>query len=310
MTSWVIKTFLQNVIGRLPKSYWWNRLFQKYIARSYYPSRQTVEDKLFLCRQHLNNYLEFSPKPQTEFKALELGTGPWPIVPLGLYLCGASDIWTYDIVPIVRSDNLRRTLEIIDEFGRKGLLNQILETVWPERLRRLEELLGRSEAEAPAQLLEELNIHVHTGDARSTKLPQNSVDLLFSTVVLELIEAGILNELFAEFKRAASPDAIMSHYVGLGDQFAGFDKSITPYNFLKYSDRQWRFLNNPIIPQNRLPIADYRRIFQQTGWEIIKERNTTGSPDDLNQIRLAPEFTKYPREELLILFSWLVARPI
>ena len=310
MSSWLTKAVLQNVIGRLPKSYLWNGLFQKYVTKAYYPSRSTFLAKIKCCRQHLDCYLKFSPSPRSEFKALEIGTGPWPIVPVGLYLRGASDVWTFDLVPLVRQDVLRRTIELFCESKREGVLEQNLGTIKAERVRHLEELLTQVENVAPVQLLSRLNIHMCIGDARSSSLPDKSVDLIFSTVVLELIGPEILRGMFGEFCRVASPDAVMSHYVGLADQYASFDKSITPFNFLKYTDRQWRVFNNPIIPQNRLRLADYREIFRQSRWGIVEERNTSGSMDDLGKIRLAPAFSRYSTEDLLVLFSWLVARPL
>jgi hypothetical protein len=310
MPSWMVKAALQHVIGRLPGNYWWNGLFQKYVTKGYYPSRETFEGKLNCCRRHLDYYLRFSPAPQAGFTALELGTGSWPIVPIGLYVCGASDIFTYDLVPVLRRDTLRRTLELFIEFKKEGALERILRAVQPERLQRLEDVLGRVEEETPSQSLRQLNIQVRIGDARATELPENSVDMIFSTVVFEHIGAEILRGLLAEFERISKPDAIMSHYVGLADQYASFDKSITPFNFLKYCDRQWRVLNNPIIPQSRLRLADYRELFRQSGWGIVVESNTSGLMDDLSKIRLAPEFAKYSTEDLLVLFSWLVARPL
>ena len=310
MPSWMLKAALQHVIGRLPGNYWWNGLFQKYVTKGYFPSRESFEAKLNCCRQHLDYYLKFSPAPRAGFTALELGTGSWPIVPIGLYLCGASDIFTYDLVPVLRRDTLRRTLELFGEFKNEEALGRILRAVQPERLQRLEDVLGRVDEETPAQSLKQLNIHVRIDDARATALPDNSVDLVFSTVVFEHIGAEILKGLLTEFGRIAKPDAVMSHYVGLADQYASFDKSITPFNFLKYSDRQWRVLNNPITPQSRLRMADYRELFRQSGWGIVEERNTSGLMDDLGKIRLAPEFAKYSTQDLLVLFSWLVARPL
>jgi hypothetical protein len=308
-SSWIIKAALQHIIGWLPRSYWWNGLFQKYVSKSYYPSRESFQSKLGCCRQHLDHYLKFSPAPQSRFKALELGTGPWPIVPLGLYLCGAAEIWTYDLVPVLRSDTLKRTIELFQDFRREGSLERILGKVAQDRFLSLEGLMGQVEAETPAHLLESLNIHVRVSDARTTTLPGKSIDLIFSTVVLEMISPTTLAGLLAEFERVASLNAVMTHYVGLADQYASFDKSITPYNFLKYSDRQWNILGNPIIPHSRLRIPDYRKLLGQTGWDIAEERDVSGSLEDLKTIRLAPKFEKYSVEDLLVLSSWLVARP-
>ena len=308
MATWIIKAALQHVIGRLPASYWVNGLFQKYVTNGYYPSQEIFEGKLKCCRQHLDHYLKFSETSRGGLTAFELGTGPWPIVPIGLYLCGASEIITYDLVPTLRRDTLRRTLELFSKSANGGLLDRILGAVQPVRLRGLGNVLRRVEEETPTQSLSQLNIQVRIGDARASALPDNSMDLIFSTVVLEHIDAKILRGLLAEFRRIAKPYAVMSHCVGLADQYASFDKSITPFNFLKYSDRQWRVFNNPVIPQSRLRLADYRDIFRFSGWKIVEEHNTFGLMDDLNKIRLAPEFAKYSTEDLLVLVSWLIAR--
>lgn len=310
MSYWMLKAGIQHVIGRLPNSYWWNGLFQKYVTRGYYPSRETFQVKLNSCRQHLEYYHKFSPTPKAEFTAFELGTGAWPIVPLGLYLCGASEICTYDLVPYLRRDNLKRTIELFDEFFHNGELGGILPNLKPKRFFRLKELIDRVENETPDQILKTLNINVKIGDAQTTTMPEKSVDLIFSTVVFEHIDKKNLSRLLDEFKRIASTNSVMTHYIGLADQYANFDKSITPLNFLRYNERWWRLFNNPVNPQSRLRIADYRELFNASGWEIVKESNTVGFPDDLDKIRLAPEFTQYKKEDLLILFSWLVARPI
>jgi hypothetical protein len=308
MPTWILKSALQQFLGRLPKSYWWNALFQKYVTEGYYPSRETFVGKLKCCKQHLDHYQTFSPTPHRDFTALELGTGSWPIVPLGLYLCGASAIWSYDLVPVLDRNTLRRTLDLFCELRRTGLLESILPEVRAERLSALEQCTGRIDHRSPAQILKNLHIHLCLGDARTSLLPSRSIDLVFSTVVLEHIGRAVLVALFEEFKRVASTGAVMSHLVGLADQYAGFDAAITPYNFLKYSDRQWRLFDNPIIPQSRLRLADYRELFKQTGWAVVEELNTSGSLEDLRSIELAQKFKKYSTEDLLVLSSWMVAR--
>jgi hypothetical protein len=307
MPRWILKLALQHIIGRLPRSYWWNALFQKYVTGGYYPSRETFVGKLKCCRQHFDHYLRFSAAPETGFTALELGTGSWPIVPLGLYLCGASEIWSYDLVPVLNRDTLKRTLELFCELKKDGSLARILPEIKHERLTFLEESTGKTDQASPVQILKNLHIHLRLGDAATTMLPARSIDLVFSTVVLEHISLGPLVGLFEEFKRVASTSAVMSHLVGLADQYAGFDASITPYNFMKYSEWQWRLFNSPIIPQSRLRLADYRELFERTGWAIVKEQNTSGSLEDLKSIQLAQMFKKYSAEDLSVLYSWMVA---
>ncbi len=238
MSSWILKTALQHIIGRLPKNYYWNGLFQKYVTKGYYPSAKVFAGKLNYCQQHLDYYLKFSSTPKSEFSALELGTGSWPVVPLGLYLSGAREIWTYDLVPVLQKDTLKNTLELFIEFEENGKLKKILKSIRPERLAKLRQLLSQVDTDSPSEIFEKLNIHLLIADARNTKIPNQSVDIVFSTQVLEHINAEVLTGLFSEFKRVVANDSVMIHYIGLIDQFSSFDKSITPYNFYKYSDTQ------------------------------------------------------------------------
>ena len=133
--------------------------------------------------------------------------------------------------------------------------------------------------------------------------------MVFSTQVFEHMNAEVLIGLFSEFKSIAANDAVMIHYIGLIDQFSSFDKSITPYNFYKYSDAQWRFFNNRIISQSRLRLPDFRNLLKQTGWNLVEENNLPGSLEEIKKVKLDSKFQKYAVEDLLPLFTWLVAKP-
>jgi hypothetical protein len=113
--------------------------------------------------------------------------------------------------------------------------------------------------------------------------------------------------MLAEFRRLLKDYGVTCHNIGLADQFASFDTTITPYNFLTYSRLQWSLIDNSIIPQNRLRVSDYREIFLQAGFRIRAEDNLLGEPEDLRSIRLAKEFQSYSFDELLVLYSWMVA---
>lgn len=157
--------------------------------------------------------------------------------------------------------------------------------------------------------MERLDIHAQVRDAQQTGLPANRVDLITSTGTLEYIPPSVLKNMMAEFRRVGSANAVMSHYLNLADEYSYFDRSITPINFLQFTERQWRRWNSPLIWQNRLRISDYRELFRQARYDIVKEINTCGNPADLKKIQLAPEFQHYAKEDLPVLTSWLVAVP-
>lgn len=309
MPNWILKSTVQRLISWLPRSHRWNALFQKKISRGYFARQATFEGKLILCRQHFEHYRKFSTQPAENFLAVELGTGAWPIVPIGLYLCGAAEIWTYDLVPLVESDLLQHTLTQFADAIRQGSLRKYLPEARADRMAKIQKMADLPAKENPVKSLERLHIHVRVGDARHTTLPSHSVHFVFSTVVFEHIPAAIISGLFNEFRRILLPTGVMSHYIGLADQYANVDRTITPFNFLRYTSRQWRWLNNPIIFQTRLRIEDHRHLVRQAGFVLVHEENVLGQPEELRAIPLAPEFSHHPFEDLLVLFSWLIARP-
>ena len=71
------------------------------------------------------------------------------------------------------------------------------------------------------------------------------------------------------------------HTISLDDQYAAYDSELTQFNLLHFSDRAWRWLNNPIIPLNRLRVSDYRRAFSEGGFQIVDETSQRGGPTEL-----------------------------
>ena len=249
-------------------------LFQKYITKGYFPNNIDFKTKLKYCQQHLDYYNKYCISPKENFNALELGTGWWPIVSIGLYLSGANEIWTYDIVPVLRMDNLLRVLNLFNEYLDSGEINKILLNLKPERIQTFKSVYKEIQKyNSPSEVLKCFNINRIIGDARKTNLPDKSIDFVFSTLVFEHLTTELLSGLLLEFKRVAKLESVASHLGGIIDQYSMRDKSITPFNFYKYSDKQWKYFNNPIIPQGRLRVSDFRKIFKETGWNIIEENN-------------------------------------
>ena len=273
-------------------------------------SREAFEGRLHHCRIHINNFLAAQPVPPETFTALELGTGWFPTIAIGLYLCGAGKTWIIDIDPLLRSSRIQQVVQFFCEYDDRNELQKFLPRVRRDRLDHLRKSLPFVQKESPEQFLQRLDIHPMVRDAQVTGLPEQSVDLIFSTGVLEYIPRPVLQGILAEFKRISSKRSIMSHWIIVVDQFAWFDRSITPFNYLKYSNRQWRYLDSPLISQSRLRICDFREMFKKAGFEILSEENESGHPSDLDKIRLASEFQGYSRDDLLVLKSWMVTRPL
>ncbi len=308
MPRWLLKSAVQRFVSLLPGSQHWNELFQERVTKSLGLSAGLFESVIERCQMHWENFLAARPSHPGAFTAVELGTGWYPIVPVGLFLCGASELWTFDIAPLLKPERLERMLQFFCEYADRGDLKKILPAVRAERFPALRDALARVKTETPREVLERLGIHAINRDARHTGLPARSIDFFFSTSVLEYVPRAMMADIFAEFFRLASPSAAMSHFINLRDQYWNFDKSITPFNHLKFSSRVWRWLDSPLIPQTRLRVSDYRAALVEAGFEIVKETTASGSASDLEKVRLASEFQHYSKSDLLVLTAWFAAK--
>lgn len=308
MPHWLIKSAIHRVIACLPASRKWNEWFQVRVTKSLELGPGGFEGKMKETRRFLEEFLALRPECADGFTALELGTGWYPAVPIGLWLCGAREIWSFDIEPLLRRERLNALLNYFLKFDATGALRDWLPQVKPERIEMLRAALKESERETSEAVLARFNIHAMVRDTRNTGLESGTIDLFFSNAVLEYVPAEVQAGLFAEFHRLGRPGAVVVQFINLKDQYWNFDPSITPFNYLKYSKKMWRWLDSPLIPQTRLRIADYRALLTAGGFEVVKEDNKSGSAADLDKIQLAPEFQKYSQEDLLVMETWQVAR--
>ena len=310
MPSWLIKVFVQRCIGTLPNSFYWNALLQDHVTHSVRLSDELFDDGLQVCKQCFERLRVLRPGAQNGFSAFDLGTGWYPVIPIGLFLCGARDMWTWDIAEYVTRDRLQLTIGRF--FDRRKMVQEYLSSE-PERFRLLEELIRRcqvAEGSAVRELLEPLGIHYRIGNAAKTGLPAESVNLIVSNGVLEYIAPELLADMLKEFRRIAAPNSLMSHTIDLADQYATFDAGITQFNFLRFSDGLWRWLNNPLIPLNRLRINDYRAAFARNGFEIVDEQNRLGDRSALQRTTLAERFRSYSMDDLIVVHTRLLAVPM
>lgn len=308
MPHWLIKSAAHRVISWLPNSQWWNEQFQRYATRSLDLTTGSFEMRLRFAQRYFDLYASTRHGQTNGFTALELGTGCYPVVPIGLWLCGAERNWTYDIAPLLNAERLRATFAKFAAAAHDGSLAAILPAGNAHRIAQLTALRDRSADESPRALLATIGINVRVQEAQHTGLEPDSVDLFTSTSVIEYIPKPALAAIWAEFARIARPGALSVHFINLGDQYRHFDRSISAINFLRFTDSQWRLFNSPIVPLTRLRHSDYLTLFRATRWRVVHDDKTYADDADLDRITLAPEFRSYAKEDLLTLTALIATR--
>jgi hypothetical protein len=310
MPHWMLKSFAHRAISLLPGSRVIGDMLRARLSKSIELSAERFESKVAEAHTQMEHFRRAANRDLNLQRIVEIGTGWHPVMPVCYFLCGAAKVWTYDIEPLLRPQRVRRVIELFVETERARRLQQFLPAVRADRLQVLKNLLASNACDTVASMLEAMNVHATTQDARSTGLTAKSVTLFTSSGVLEYIPRASLSGIFLEFERIASSDAVMIHRINLTDQFSYFDPAITPFNYLKYSTAMWKLFDSPLVSQNRMRITDYRALVQDSGFEILTEDNSSGSQDALDRVALSQEFRGYSRDDLLVLHSWLIARRV
>jgi SAM-dependent methyltransferase len=299
---WLAKAALQRGLGFLPQAEPMNYLFQRHVTRSLPAEESVFRRKFARALQHLRAYEEHGPgAPREEAVFYEFGAG-WDLaIQLSFAALGVGRQLLVDIRPSARAELVNDSLAA---FGR----------LWDE----LEQEAGRElrplggPVASVSELEERLGIaYLAPRDARATGLAAESVDFASSTDVCEHIPAGDLAAIFGECRRLLRPGGAFSCRIDLQDHYSYFDRSLSPYNFLRFSDRTWRLVNSPLQYQNRLRAPDYLHLVREAGFELVVERPSGPTDDGLTELRslpLAPRFSGYTLEEAGVTVLSLVAR--
>jgi len=304
---WVLKAGVQGAISLVPARDRLNYALQSRITRSVELSQAGFEEKLRRVPRHIAHYAAATGHSEPPQSAFELGTGWYPVVPIGLALAGVERVVSLDIKPLADRARVRRVLERFVEYRDAGKLGEILPLVSEKRSALLSEGLGTDAVDA-GSLLAPLGVELELGDARATGAPGQSFDLLVSNNTLEHIPADALDQIMGEFARLARPGAVTDHFIDMRDHYADFDRSMNRLNFLRYPDVFWRPFNNRLQHQNRLRLPEYREALESAGFTVIDEHRVKGADGEFDDLKLARRFRRFTRDDALVLYVWLTGR--
>lgn len=272
MPHWIIKSATQRFISWLPANHRVNEWFQSSFRRSFALPESKFLNKLSEARKYLLAYEKNQQGgTKSSLNTFELGTGWFPTIPAAHFLAGVDTAVTFDIAPLPNAERVRIMAQLFLSTYQNGALQKVLPEARPERITAFQELLERLDHEPVAQALHAVGIQFEVRDGRQTGLSDTSVDLVYSSGVLHHIPVPILRGMFAEFRRIVRPGGVISHRLHMIDQFSFFDRNITPFNSMRYTARQWRWLDSPLTPQNRLRLPDYRKLFAEHDFDLVHE---------------------------------------
>ncbi len=208
----------------------------------------------------------------TNKTALEIGTGYSLISAAVLSLLGFQKIITVDITEDIQFSTCKKQISYLEE-------PDILKIIYPKSIFNEQEIKSKitqlNEAHTLQSLFDIFNTtYIAPYNFNAILKHSKKIDYIASQVVLEHIPSKILNELFQFTKEVLHKEQFCVHTINFIDHFAnpGFfqDKSISEFNFLKYSDDYWNYwAGNSIAYTNRLSHVFYLELCKKYSLNVV-----------------------------------------
>ena len=299
--KWGVKIAAFKALSLIPGGPRWYRWAQENITSSLVPTSERVSQKISVGLR----YARFLHANRLESRLrngchLDLGSGWHPTIPLLFHCLGCPSQSLADVVPVMTSQTARQTAEtFLRVLDRESAPLPIL----PDRRAQIETQTWTPWP--PAGLPWEYHApYMHWLSSVPEKF-----DLVTSTQALLHVPKPVLREIFAVVARSLKPGGIFMGTIHLHDLFADSDRTITPYNHLRYSPWFWeKVISSPLMAYNRLKGPDYRQILEESGLRLLSFEVDPGKPDLLATVKVHPFFHKYSSEELAADHLFFVAQ--
>lgn len=268
--NWKLKATVQNIIDVLP-SFLAYPVYEKVQRTLGALSTFRVVDPLAVC-SFIVKSLKENGGDIVGKTVLEVGTGSRLDIPIGLWLSGASRIITVDLNPFLKKDLVRRHIDYIRN-NRELVEESCPAVIDHAQVRSRYELLMRADKDLN-ELMNLMNIEylAPVDAARLSQISDCSVDVHFSTHVLEHIPPSTIENIFREARRVLKKNGLIIHNVDLGDHCAYDDQTVTFVNFLQFTEKVWgRWAGNRFMYHNRMRVFEYDTLFRKMCLEILSK---------------------------------------
>ncbi|GAA0731178.1 hypothetical protein GCM10009430_43080 [Aquimarina litoralis] len=238
--------------------------------------------------------------------ALEIGTGYSIISPIILTLLGFKKVVTVDIDKDITFKTFQKQInflnqsEFIDNISQRSVFSA------KEIKNKLDFIVGCTSLEEALSFSNIIYVAPYT--IEDIEDEEITFDYIYSQVVFEHIPPKFLEVLFEKFRSWLKKGGFTVHTINFVDHFTnpGFfqDKKISEYNFLRFSDKQWKFwAGNSIAYTNRLSYIYYHELFKKNDLIILDFIGENYKPsislaldqvheDIIKKYKVSPDLTK------------------
>lgn len=300
--NWKAKALAQTLFSAFPRGERLNYVCQRFVTRTLPVREDLFAQYIAFAREHLAFFQKHGTRPIETATFYEFGAGADLRMQLTLHALGVARQVLVDIRPLVRPHLINSSLARLQQRAKAG---EVPMAAAPAAL-------PTNPREARFVLRDCFGIDYRAPcDARRTGLPAGSVDYITSTNTLEHIPQADLRGILRECHRLLTPDGLLSFRVDYQDHYSYFDRRISAYNFLQYSEHTWKWCNPSLHYQNRLRHSDYLRLYENAGFEVVECRCNSGDDadrDTVRGLRLDARFSAYDVADLAIRNAWIGLR--
>jgi hypothetical protein len=284
--NWKLKCFSSRVLAALPQTNAIYDLLQKHVTKRWYRN-------VFHTMAVSNNYTRHLEAFQHHYGDLsrasyfEFGVARDLFSVLLNYCYGIPQQLAVDLRPLARRELINHMIRQLAELRHPAFVRIPERELGPDFVADLKAFYG-IDYQAPA-------------DARDVKKPSGSIDLIATTNTFEHIPPRDIATILTECHRLCHDRSVVRMDTDYIDHYAYADPTISPYNFLQFTEEQWERYNMRHYYVNRLRHSDHRALFLQAGFHIVEESSETpeNGREMLATIKLAPQYQGYDVEDLI-----------
>jgi SAM-dependent methyltransferase len=306
--NWKVKAGIQNAIASLP--YLFSYFVYYWIQRHFGELRRIRPVSRLTAGIEVSKRIEKAGRSAIGGTFLEIGTGRRINMPVAFWLVGAEKIITVDLNPYLKEELIREDIGYMRE-NQEQVIQLFGGRIYDGRLDKLMELTDKKWR--LVDLLELCNIkYLAPVDAANLSIPSESVDFHSSYTVFEHIPPKALKAILKEGNRIIKSGGIFIHRIDYSDHFSHSDNTISPINFLKFSEDKWdKIAGNMYMYMNRLRVDDFIELFQSSNHRILtNEPEVTPSVYELlreGDFTLNDRFAGKSEDVLATTGSWIVS---
>ena len=303
-TKYYLKNLVSRFFGLLPYGFAIQEKLKK--IRGHWDQRIPADAHKKRLQTQIKRYSKYNITPPKI--VIEQGTGWTGEDLIILYLAGAEKIITYDTRPWLQetlfknaAQEILKHLEFFSEW--KGVSISLLQ----ERATTLKKSLNKP----LPQLLHLLSIDYRVSKKfEYNDIQEGTVDLFFSYSVLQRVLPNDLRQIITRSYDLLKNSGVSCHRIHSQDFNNITDKRIPPLYYLRISNIIWRTITSSFMNyQNRLRIAEFIKIFAETGF-IITTGNDIVRPEDIEyaKVHLLEKYPNLTPEEIATYQTDIFAR--